>query len=154
MNYHRLVVIVLLMTLALVSESKSYPIWQRGPNKQILRRQMCSGLMGDCTNDNESLGLGLGSLDKERRKLASQRYISYDALKKDSIPCNNRGNSYYGCGSPQQANPYSRGCNAITRCARSTDWSLSTSPWGHLIKLEQHTNWFITAWIAPMLIVI
>ncbi|KAF7822973.1 protein RALF-like 19 [Senna tora] len=56
-----------------------------------------------------------------RRTLAQARYISYDALKKNNIPCNRRGNSYYGCGTSQKANPYSRGCSVITHCARFTD---------------------------------
>jgi len=50
-----------------------------------------------------------------------KRYISYDALKADNIPCKRSGDSYYGCGAPGKANPYNRGCSKITNCARITD---------------------------------
>ncbi|RLM56286.1 hypothetical protein C2845_PM10G18850 [Panicum miliaceum] len=49
-------------------------------------------------------------------------YISYAALRADQVPCNQRGHSYYcNCGSQEPANPYRRGCSAITRCARNTN---------------------------------
>jgi hypothetical protein len=61
-----------------------------------------------------------------RRALAARkptnRYISYAALRADQVPCNQRGRSYYSnCASQQAANPYRRGCSAITRCARNTN---------------------------------
>ncbi|OAY81088.1 rapid alkalinization factor-like [Ananas comosus] len=46
-------------------------------------------------------------------------YISYAALRRDSVPCSQRGASYYNCRPGAQANPYSRGCSAITRCRSS-----------------------------------
>ncbi|WOK97928.1 hypothetical protein Cni_G06636 [Canna indica] len=58
--------------------------------------------------------------ETSRRFLAQQKYISYDALKKDQVPCNKRGQSYYNCQQHGQANPYHRACTAITRCARDT----------------------------------
>ncbi|KAG8045418.1 hypothetical protein GUJ93_ZPchr0008g13689 [Zizania palustris] len=51
-----------------------------------------------------------------RRVLQSQGYISYGALRRDTTPCSVRGASYYNCRPGGQANPYSRGCSAITRC--------------------------------------
>lgn len=48
------------------------------------------------------------------------RYISYGALRPNQIPCGRRGQSYYACNRRQQANPYRRGCNRITHCARNT----------------------------------
>ncbi|CAH8324202.1 unnamed protein product [Eruca vesicaria subsp. sativa] len=48
--------------------------------------------------------------------LATTRYISYDALRRNTVPCSRRGTSYYNCRRGAQANPYSRGCSAITRC--------------------------------------
>uniref|UniRef100_K3XSQ8 Rapid alkalinization factor 1 n=3 Tax=Setaria TaxID=4554 RepID=K3XSQ8_SETIT len=53
-----------------------------------------------------------------RRVLQNQNngYISYGALRRDNVPCSVRGASYYNCRPGAQANPYSRGCNAITRC--------------------------------------
>ncbi|KAK1418076.1 hypothetical protein QVD17_27215 [Tagetes erecta] len=50
-----------------------------------------------------------------RRILAGKRYISYNAMAKNNIPCNQRGKSYYDCNRKGQANPYTRGCNVITR---------------------------------------
>ena len=43
-------------------------------------------------------------------------YISYLALSRDSVPCSQRGASYYNCQPGAEANPYSRGCSAITQC--------------------------------------
>ena len=43
-------------------------------------------------------------------------YISYLALFRDSVPCSQRGASYYNCQPGAEANPYSRGCSAITQC--------------------------------------
>lgn len=43
-------------------------------------------------------------------------FISYAALSRDSTPCSQRGASYYNCRPGAEANPYSRGCDAITRC--------------------------------------
>jgi hypothetical protein len=51
-----------------------------------------------------------------RRILATTKYISYGALQRNSVPCSKRGASYYNCKSGASANPYSRGCSAITRC--------------------------------------
>jgi hypothetical protein len=51
-----------------------------------------------------------------RRILATSNYISYDALGKNNVPCSQRGASYYNCKTGAEANPYSRGCSAITRC--------------------------------------
>ncbi|ESR62600.1 hypothetical protein CICLE_v10018198mg [Citrus x clementina] len=38
----------------------------------------------------------------------------------DSLPCNRRGASYYNCNGGGPANPYRRGCTAITNCQRAT----------------------------------
>ncbi|CAK9178236.1 unnamed protein product [Ilex paraguariensis] len=51
-----------------------------------------------------------------RRVLMMQkRYISYDTLKRDMIPCNRPGVSYYNCKNAGEANSYNRGCEVITR---------------------------------------
>ncbi|KAI4299394.1 hypothetical protein L6164_032860 [Bauhinia variegata] len=61
--------------------------------------------------------------ESARRTLQTKgRYISYAALKKNSVPCGQNGVSYYGCRfKVRQANPYNRGCTIITGCARYTD---------------------------------
>ncbi|CAK9322237.1 unnamed protein product [Citrullus colocynthis] len=51
-----------------------------------------------------------------RRILATSSYISYKSLRANNIPCSRRGASYYNCQPGAEANPYQRGCTAITRC--------------------------------------
>jgi hypothetical protein len=79
-------------------------------------RSRCEGLIGECFEEDEM------QMDSEinRRFLAGRTYISYAALRANSVPCSKRGSSYYNCRSTSQANPYQRSCTTITRCARST----------------------------------
>lgn len=75
----------------------------------------CKGSIGEC------MGAGLEmemESESTRRILATTNYISYGALQGNSIPCSQRGASYYNCQSGAQANPYQRGCSTITRCQR------------------------------------
>ncbi|XP_019175309.1 PREDICTED: rapid alkalinization factor-like [Ipomoea nil] len=75
--------------------------------------KICDGSVGECLSDDEF------ELDSEsnRRILAyRQRYISYGALSRNRVPCSRRGASYYNCRPGAPANPYRRGCSAITRC--------------------------------------
>ncbi|KAL0715883.1 hypothetical protein Bca4012_065205 [Brassica carinata] len=51
--------------------------------------------------------------------MAQKRYIGYETLRRDMVPCQKPGASYYDCRSGQ-ANSYGRGCETITRCARDT----------------------------------
>ncbi|XP_026444646.1 rapid alkalinization factor-like [Papaver somniferum] len=74
------------------------------------RLSRCEGsTVGDCENDE---------MDSEinRRILETTKYISYELLKKNSVPCSQKGASYYNCKPGAQANPYNRGCSAITKC--------------------------------------
>ncbi|KZV42030.1 rapid alkalinization factor [Dorcoceras hygrometricum] len=77
-------------------------------------RSGCRGTVGECLENEE----GESELDSEsnRRILFTRRYISYGALQRNSVPCSRRGASYYNCRPGAQANPYTRGCSAITRC--------------------------------------
>jgi len=72
----------------------------------------CKGSIAECLGGEEY------ELDSEinRRILATNKYISYVALQRNTAPCSRRGASYYNCRPGAQANPYSRGCSAITRC--------------------------------------
>ncbi|KAA0033467.1 hypothetical protein IC582_026952 [Cucumis melo] len=54
-------------------------------------------------------------------KYPKNKYLGYDALRKNNSPCRRRGHSYYDCTKRRKANPYRRGCIAITGCARFTD---------------------------------
>ncbi|KAI9195400.1 hypothetical protein LWI28_014492 [Acer negundo] len=80
----------------------------------------CSGSIGECmTVGDEALDLEFQmDTGSNRRILAAKRYISYGALRRNTVPCSRRGASYYNCRAGAQANPYSRACNAITRCRR------------------------------------
>lgn len=75
----------------------------------------CRGSIGECM---DATGEGEFEMDSEinRRILATTKYISYGALQRDTVPCSIKGASYYNCRVGAQANPYSRGCSAITRC--------------------------------------
>ncbi|KAJ0960155.1 hypothetical protein J5N97_018234 [Dioscorea zingiberensis] len=78
----------------------------------IPTKSVCQGTIAECLAGEE---FDLGS-ETSRRILATSGYISYGALRRDSVPCSRRGASYYNCRAGGQANPYSRGCSAITRC--------------------------------------
>ncbi|KVH90923.1 protein RALF-like 24 [Cynara cardunculus var. scolymus] len=57
---------------------------------------------------------------RRRVLLMRKRYISYETLRRDVVPCGTPGASYYNCRANGNgiANPYNRGCQIITRCAR------------------------------------
>ncbi|KAJ0801635.1 putative rapid ALkalinization Factor [Helianthus annuus] len=70
-------------------------------------------LVRDTINPEEEMMM---ESESARRILAGRGYISYEAMSKNNVPCNQRGQSYYNCNSRGQANPYNRACNVITRC--------------------------------------
>ncbi|VVA96575.1 unnamed protein product [Arabis nemorensis] len=75
----------------------------------------CKGSIAECIAEEEEM-----EFDSEisRRILAQKKYVSYGAMRKNSVPCSRRGASYYNCQRGAQANPYRRGCSQITRCRR------------------------------------
>ncbi|KAL5065435.1 hypothetical protein RYX36_027172 [Vicia faba] len=75
----------------------------------------CRGSIAECSLDDTEF---LMDSESNRRILAGTRYISYGALRRNTVPCSRRGASYYNCRPGAQANPYHRGCSAITRCRR------------------------------------
>jgi len=108
------------------------------------KQRQCSGSIGECFDEEEEEML----MDSEsnRRSLWWRRsYISYGALSRDRVPCRRRGVSYYNCRRGKQANPYTRGCSRITRCARDTGWN-------ELIVLRQIRTWLghFTITISPL----
>ncbi|KAJ1692126.1 hypothetical protein LUZ63_008824 [Rhynchospora breviuscula] len=103
-----IVIVAISLTLASSSSSSSELGW--APLQPACRGGF--GKLGECLD----LELGIDSSESSRRILASSGYIGYDALRRDSTPCSQRGASYYNCRPGAQANPYSRGCSAITRC--------------------------------------
>ncbi|CAO2185084.1 unnamed protein product [Urochloa humidicola] len=92
----------------------------------VVRRggRTCRGTVGECTEylddvDAEGEGdvAGMATGGSKRRVLqGGSGYIGYDALRRDNVPCSQRGASYYNCQPGAEANPYSRGCSAITQC--------------------------------------
>ncbi|CAM8942683.1 unnamed protein product [Rhodiola kirilowii] len=77
-------------------------------------RSTCQGTIAEClADDQEEFDL---DSESNRRILATSSYISYGALNRNRVPCSRRGASYYNCQAGAQANPYRRGCSAITRC--------------------------------------
>ncbi|CAO2196342.1 unnamed protein product [Urochloa humidicola] len=69
----------------------------------------CSaGTVGECSDDDGAVA---------RRELqGGGGYIGYGAMSAGNVPCSYRGASYYNCRPSGAANPYSRGCSAITQC--------------------------------------
>ncbi|XP_010485998.1 PREDICTED: protein RALF-like 22 [Camelina sativa] len=75
----------------------------------------CKGSIAECIAEEEEMEF---DSDISRRILAQKKYVSYGAMRKNSVPCSRRGASYYNCQRGAQANPYRRGCSTITRCRR------------------------------------
>ncbi|KAL2343518.1 hypothetical protein Fmac_004803 [Flemingia macrophylla] len=79
----------------------------------VMTKRVCTKSIGECLAEPE--------MDSEtnRRVLEGvrHRYISYEALKRDMVPCDRAGASYYNCHAIP-ANRYNRGCEVITGCAR------------------------------------
>ncbi|KAK9943874.1 hypothetical protein M0R45_009466 [Rubus argutus] len=76
----------------------------------------CNGLSGDClsySDDEDENDINVNDNEDD----GAVRYISYEPLKTNIIPCGERGNSYSNCGRSRQANPYTRGGSYITHCA-------------------------------------
>nr|DAD37125.1 TPA_asm: hypothetical protein HUJ06_007766 [Nelumbo nucifera] len=84
---------------------------------EALVSSSCPGKIGEClwaTKAEEEM-----DSEANRRVLMMQkRYISYDSLKLDTVPCPRLGSSYYNCPPMGKVNPYNRGCEVITGCAR------------------------------------
>uniref|UniRef100_A0A0V0H8A6 Putative rapid alkalinization factor-like n=1 Tax=Solanum chacoense TaxID=4108 RepID=A0A0V0H8A6_SOLCH len=77
---------------------------------------ICDGSIGDCLAEEDEDEFGMESESSRRMLAYRRRYISYGALSSNRVPCSRRGASYYNCRPGAQANPYQRGCSAITRC--------------------------------------
>ena len=111
-NSYRYLFLVFLLSALIISSSTVDSSEDHNLNWVPTRARGCQGTVAEC------MGNGEFEMDSEinRRILATSNYISYDALDKNNVPCSQRGASYYNCKTGAQANPYSRGCSAITRC--------------------------------------
>ncbi|KAJ8755365.1 hypothetical protein K2173_019163 [Erythroxylum novogranatense] len=94
-------------------------------------RRGCTKKLGDCLEETE-----MESEISRRVLLMGRKYISYETLRRDMVPCAKPGASYYDCHAAA-ANPYSRGCEVITRCARELLVSRR-----RLILQFQISDWF------------
>ncbi|KAL6535734.1 hypothetical protein OROHE_012578 [Orobanche hederae] len=75
------------------------------------------GLVADALDFDEEMMM---ESESARRQLRGRGgHISYGAMGRNNVPCNQRGRSYYNCNGHQKANPYQRGCTRATRCARN-----------------------------------
>ncbi|KAG8369600.1 hypothetical protein BUALT_Bualt14G0030500 [Buddleja alternifolia] len=100
---------------------KGDPILEVNSNElDSVVKRVCAN--GECPSMSMELededSMMMDSESNRRVLLMQKRYISYDTLKRDSVPCDKPGASYYNCKGPGVANTYHRGCEMITRCAR------------------------------------
>ncbi|XP_059286184.1 protein RALF-like 1 [Lycium ferocissimum] len=87
-------------------------------NFEQMGKRGCVEKLKECStmvNEEENL---MDSESNRRVLLMQKKYISYGTLRRDLVPCNTPGASYYNCKPPGAANTYNRGCEIITRCAR------------------------------------
>ncbi|EEF39655.1 RALFL33, putative [Ricinus communis] len=104
-----LLAFLLLHTLFTICNGVSVSGFKNTEVDAIMRR-VCTKKIGDCFEEPEM------ESEISRRVLVMQKkYISYETLKRDMVPCDKPGASYYDCHAGE-ANPYSRGCEMITRC--------------------------------------
>ncbi|KAL0743328.1 hypothetical protein Bca4012_084841 [Brassica carinata] len=113
--------IFVILAVQLLTIAADFPPFETECRGTIAECSVVSAALGD--EGDLFYGGGMGAefeMDSEinRRMLANRRYISYGALRRNSVPCSRRGASYYNCRRGAHANPYSRGCSVITRCRR------------------------------------
>ncbi|XP_028771231.1 rapid alkalinization factor-like [Neltuma alba] len=105
----------LLALLFMVASFVTYPVTAATVGDYRLRwvpvRGGCEGSIEECMGEG-----GTMEMEMSRRILATSQYISYRALQRNTVPCSQKGASYYNCQPGAAANPYTRGCAAITRC--------------------------------------
>ncbi|KAI7741991.1 hypothetical protein M8C21_014726 [Ambrosia artemisiifolia] len=77
-------------------------------------KRVCNGKISEYAEDE----IMMESESSRRVLMVQKKYISYETLKRDLVPCGTPGASYYNCNGKGVASPYNRGCEVITRCAR------------------------------------
>ncbi|CAA0840403.1 Protein RALF-like 24 [Striga hermonthica] len=91
---------------------------QLGTCEGLLEVKKASELVAMVGQWEEETMMMMDSESNRRVLFMRKRYISYDTLRRDLVPCDKPGASYYNCRTPGVANSYTRGCSVITRCAR------------------------------------
>uniref|UniRef100_A0A2P2PKJ2 Protein RALF-like 24 n=1 Tax=Rhizophora mucronata TaxID=61149 RepID=A0A2P2PKJ2_RHIMU len=79
-----------------------------------IMKRGCSKKTEDCLEEPEMMESEIS----RRVLLMQKKYVSYETLRRDMVPCTKPGASYYDCHAAA-ANPRTRGCEVITRCARA-----------------------------------
>ncbi|KAI3926131.1 hypothetical protein MKW98_028267 [Papaver atlanticum] len=101
-------------------------IYHHLQNELTMVKKACIGNRGLCfwesgyegkRNIEESEEMEMDSEISRRVLMMQKKFISYETLKKDVIPCAQPGASYYNCHG-HEANPYNRGCEVTTGCLR------------------------------------
>ncbi|XP_062190649.1 protein RALF-like 22 [Phragmites australis] len=126
MARHAPLLFTVVAVLAVAAASASAYVRAADAEELVVRG---ASVIGDDSDE-----LGLGGMASRRRlddhngtstdanatstdaNATSAGYISYLALSADRVPCTQRGASYYNCQPGAEANPYTRGCSAITQC--------------------------------------
>lgn len=114
----RLALLILLVSLAAVSmvaRSNDLPMVDAG----VVAEPDGHGLGADVLELDEELMMESDSARRQLARASGRGYIGYGALRRNTVPCNQRGKSYYNCRRHQRANPYKRGCTRASRCARN-----------------------------------
>lgn len=85
--------------------------------REVMVKIACNDKAGGCLLEDGD-AVEMSSEDNRRLLWAAtgRKYISYEALKGDFVPCNKPGVPYYNCHSFQRSNPYQRGCQIISGC--------------------------------------
>ncbi|XP_042499315.1 protein RALF-like 19 [Macadamia integrifolia] len=121
------VVFLLLALVAMALMVDSSPLFSIDDGLlAAVSKSACNGLVGgECISEaNEEMMMMIMDSDDDdddvvRRGLyRRRRYISYEALKANKIPCRRPGQSYYDCRKNLKINPYRRSCTMATHCAR------------------------------------
>lgn len=96
-----------------LTSGKTIELEELGMTKEVCPGNMSGGRCSEMAVEEE-----MDSEINKRMLLMQKKFISYDTLKRDMVPCNTPGASYYNCRGARPANSYSRGCQMITRCDR------------------------------------
>ncbi|XP_031498591.1 protein RALF-like 1 [Nymphaea colorata] len=109
---------ILMVVVALVVSSDAGLLSGEGGDQLgwLHGRRACESSIEECMGGEQ---IGMESEINRRILQAASQYIGYGALIKGSTPCSVSGASYYNCRPGAEANPYTRSCSVITRCARS-----------------------------------
>ncbi|KAL7081438.1 hypothetical protein ACP275_14G040100 [Erythranthe tilingii] len=128
MQAHHLLTLFLIWVVLFLEIGGGFSVFEvnsaRSADFEAMVKRVCGGKkLGQCSTmaaaaaaeEEETM---VDSESNKRVLLMQKSYISYDTLRRDLVPCDRPGASYYNCKGPGVANSYSRGCEIITRCAR------------------------------------